>query len=1296
MDFNFSSFSPRSFEHIVQALCVKILGPGTRVYGDGPDGGREASFEGKVPYPSETDCWNGYIVVQAKFQQKERGEEGSSWLIDQLDKEIQKFSDTDRRLRVPDYYILATNVKLSSVLSGRVPKARTAQGKGRKAPQGGQQKLDTVMAAAKGVLWSRGYAIWHADTLATFLRGQDSIRRTYACWLSSSDVLGEMMAALKERRADFEETMSLFLARELWNDRWANLDHTGHEGDDQTLLANVFIDLPYEARSSNTPEDGSPATLAAYMIELLRDKLDPQALARVRSDSSGPEPSRYVVLGGPGQGKSTLGQFLAQLYRAALLKDRRGGLEVEKARGLDCFLEQCRTAEITLPEARRFPIRIELPRFADLIRPGDAVSLLEYIASHIGKVADANLDLEDLRRWLAHYPWVLILDGMDEVPPSGNRTSVLAAINRFWDEVAARSADLAMIVTSRPQGFNNDLPYDYYNHIYLSKLLPDRALFYAERLLQYRERKPPAREVALERLRSAAEKSATARLMTTPLQVTIMAALVQGKGELPQDRWNLFRGYFEVIRDREASKPEAVSRMLKEFGSDIEAIHYLSGLIMQVESEREGGADASMSIVRLRAMMAQRLKDSGYREDEASSLSKRIVTDAMTRLVLLAGEREGRVSFEVRSLQEFMAASALMTGNEIKKVARLRHIAGRGHWRHVFLFAAGRCFSDVDVEHLQDSVYGILGDLDDFDDNDYLRAAHAGGRLALELLEDANALHAPMAYRHLWKRASGLLSIDGAGFADRLASVYQPWCEPEAHKAIETVLPSNSGFEGWRLLFALNERSVPWAVKAILKYLPGAGMHPLSLIADVLPANAQAENIIDIFRFAAAADSAERFIAERSDRISKIIKVVFKARTPARGGDLEYAGIKFCDGAKLGFRPVDIDADDYYLAWALFPDNRLSAGVLAFKKEPNKLTLSKLVSGMAVRWPSEEGFFERNKYCSSLPWIINTISSCCDSGGDLHAAATSIRDGGYGDIEDWRAAERRWKSSGLTMADIEVMAGERGLGRNIAADGVFLPQSFQKSSGKTYSSMRYCLDSLVATKNIYTFGELLNGLLFIAGGESDLAYGVLIRAAQNAEAIFRSHAHCHVIESIAESAWETEEMGTLCQAAVDVNFPTFVWDHDRVRRHYRAFPGRIALLVFLAGAAPSAEDAELIEIAAPFVADLDRPAAAYAAFSLLCARHGALAQIASDRLSATLRMFPQPWTELLAEAMNKAIAEDKGTAGRIALDLARAGVNGFHSVLSTMADQTRAEFLQPESWKNLGLPASFHHFTAPE
>ncbi|UUU30375.1 hypothetical protein JIX56_10950 [Streptomyces sp. CA-210063] len=60
MDYNLSGLSTREFEHVSQALAQEILGSGVSAFGDGKDGGREATFEGRVPYPSELEAWDGY------------------------------------------------------------------------------------------------------------------------------------------------------------------------------------------------------------------------------------------------------------------------------------------------------------------------------------------------------------------------------------------------------------------------------------------------------------------------------------------------------------------------------------------------------------------------------------------------------------------------------------------------------------------------------------------------------------------------------------------------------------------------------------------------------------------------------------------------------------------------------------------------------------------------------------------------------------------------------------------------------------------------------------------------------------------------------------------------------------------------------------------------------------------------------------------------------------------------------------------------------------------------------------
>ncbi len=93
-DYDLSGLSTRSFEKLIQALAGQVLGSGTITFGDGPDGGREATFEGKMDYPAEADPWNGYCVVQAKFRQRPKGAKSDSdWTLKDLEWELKGFAD---------------------------------------------------------------------------------------------------------------------------------------------------------------------------------------------------------------------------------------------------------------------------------------------------------------------------------------------------------------------------------------------------------------------------------------------------------------------------------------------------------------------------------------------------------------------------------------------------------------------------------------------------------------------------------------------------------------------------------------------------------------------------------------------------------------------------------------------------------------------------------------------------------------------------------------------------------------------------------------------------------------------------------------------------------------------------------------------------------------------------------------------------------------------------------------------------------------------------------------------------
>jgi hypothetical protein len=101
-EYDFTGLSTRSFEKMVQALALKTLGSDLVIFGDGPDGGREAAFDaverlrrpaGEVPTAS-------------------RRHEGR-WRLgaDRARKRARAFAEAERGRRRPDYYIFVTSLE---------------------------------------------------------------------------------------------------------------------------------------------------------------------------------------------------------------------------------------------------------------------------------------------------------------------------------------------------------------------------------------------------------------------------------------------------------------------------------------------------------------------------------------------------------------------------------------------------------------------------------------------------------------------------------------------------------------------------------------------------------------------------------------------------------------------------------------------------------------------------------------------------------------------------------------------------------------------------------------------------------------------------------------------------------------------------------------------------------------------------------------------------------------------------------------------------------------------------------
>jgi hypothetical protein len=191
--------------------------------------------------------------------------------------------------------------------------------------------------------------------------------------------------------------------------------------------------------------------------------------------------------------------------------------------------------------------------------------------------------------------------------------------------------------------------------------------------------------------------------------------------------------------DREVAKEILVSRFLADHRQHIDAIHERVGLVLQVQSETAEHAEAVLPSGALQTLTTELLLHRGYEPEEAEATAERLVEAALHRLVLLVPREDG-LGFEIRTLQELMAARAVSEGPDEQVLDRLRLMADHPHWRNTWLLAAGRLLvSSARFDHL---IANLLQGLPD-DRGSVGRRMSSGPSLAAALLEDGLAERRP-------------------------------------------------------------------------------------------------------------------------------------------------------------------------------------------------------------------------------------------------------------------------------------------------------------------------------------------------------------------------------------------------------------------------------------------------------------------------------------------------------------------------------------------------------------------------
>ncbi|KEP72802.1 hypothetical protein HR12_40140 [Microbacterium sp. SUBG005] len=264
--------------------------------------------------------------------------------------------------------------------------------------------------------------------------------------------------------------------------------------------------------------------------------------------------------------------MLCQLYRASFI-DQSDALSKQQ----QDLVSQLKAAMVRMgvrpPQVRRWPIFVDLSAFGDALSAHENYSLLRHIALST-RIHGEPMRPSDVVKWRSAWPWLLVLDGLDEVVHPTVRHRVSAALDEFLTDCSVNNADVLLVATTRPQGYRGELSDFGLQQLDLQYLSTEEALRYGQLLAAERNSDD---QIALERvvgrLHEAAANSTTSRLMTTPLQITIMSTLLERLSHVPDTRHALFDAYYKAIYTRERARASSLGLILTTHERVIDYLH---------------------------------------------------------------------------------------------------------------------------------------------------------------------------------------------------------------------------------------------------------------------------------------------------------------------------------------------------------------------------------------------------------------------------------------------------------------------------------------------------------------------------------------------------------------------------------------------------------------------------------------------------------------------------------------------------------------------------------------------------
>ncbi len=731
MDYHYETLNHQRFQKLCQAVIVAQF-PNTQCLPvEQPDGGRDA-FSINTEFNQ-----NGFTVFQVKFSKNPSSKKAREVIKSVIKSEKERVDELIQR--GAKQYFLITNVEGTAHLD-----------------VGSIDKVNQTLSKE----FSISSQVWWRDDLDRRLENFPDTKWNYPEILKATDILPLLVRSHSNSGIDrVARALTSYMAIQYDKDK----DVKFKQVDLKRKLTNLFVDLPIGhkqpatgLRRSHDINIEELDEISAY-INLLDIDEDYEIQQESSFGHSGqaaeflanmpPERGvlRFVIEGAPGQGKSTLTQFLCQVNRMRLLDEKDE---------LDKKIDDAHKNGIA-----RTPFRIDMRDYASWVTEKELflnssktnwqisgqASLENFLVSHLEELTGGlKITTDDLLQFFKLSHSIIVLDGFDEVANLETRKSIVKKICDTAKRLDHQAKSMQIIVTSRPAAFANSpgFPEDDWTYLELKDLQEENIEAYKDKWVKVQDLDEDDSSQVSSILADKMEQPYLRDLARNPMQLTILLHLIHVQGmALPEKRTMLYEEYMKLFFHREAEK----SRVVRRHRELLLSIHGVLAWVLHTQVEN-GGGSGSVTKSELIDEVQTYLK----KEEHELDLAQELFQGTVERVGVLVSRKEGVYEFEVQPLREYFAARHLYKtapyspagkDNKGTKPERFEALARNFFWTNVTRFYCG-FYDQGELDSLVEGIISLA------ETNGY-SLINQPRNLAMMLLSDHVFTQAPRAMKRL-------------------------------------------------------------------------------------------------------------------------------------------------------------------------------------------------------------------------------------------------------------------------------------------------------------------------------------------------------------------------------------------------------------------------------------------------------------------------------------------------------------------------------------------------------------------